>query len=413
MKYTIIASAIAIILTTGYVVMENTNTNMSTESESVVTQSQYQPIRKQTDGFSSWGKNHNFTATPTRQMAGQSESVYAPKLPDQLVQDDSQYIAKPIKLPLENLPKYIPGVEYTPTGDGYGVPDNVPSTNFNFAFGGSSVGETNSAASTSTTVVGKNGINYYNGPVITSSANVYFIWYGNWTNNTATTILPNFVKNISGSSYMNIASSYTDSNGKKGTSIVNYINSTSVGYTKGKDGKGNPLGLGVVDVAGVVNAVIKAGTLPKDTNGVYVVMTSADVPGTDGFCNNFCGYHNSYTYSPTFNYKFIFSGNTDRCSLACGVVKTTGVNTPNGNSGADGMINILAHELIEYVTDPQFNGWHTSKGDEVGDLCSWNFGPEYKTKSGAAANVHLGTSDYMIQQEWLNANGGKCVMSYN
>ena len=35
-----------------------------------------------------------------------------------------------------------------------------------------------------------NGIEYHGGPVMLSSHNVYFIWYGNWSGNTATTILP-------------------------------------------------------------------------------------------------------------------------------------------------------------------------------------------------------------------------------
>jgi len=64
------------------------------------------------------------------------------------------------------------------------------------------------------------------------------------------------------------------------------------------------------------------------------------------------------------------------------------------------------------VTDPNFDGWHTSKGEENGDLCAWTFGPAYKTKSGAAADIKLGNRDFMLQQEWLNADGGKCVISY-
>ena len=32
------------------------------------------------------------------------------------------------------------------------------------------------------TVVTGNGINYHNGPIMPGTANVYFIWYGNWTN---------------------------------------------------------------------------------------------------------------------------------------------------------------------------------------------------------------------------------------
>ena len=54
------------------------------------------------------------------------------------------------------------------------------------------------------------GINYHDGPVMESTHNVYFIWYGNWSGNTATTILPQFMSNLNGSSYLNTNGSYFD-----------------------------------------------------------------------------------------------------------------------------------------------------------------------------------------------------------
>ena len=393
MKYTLIALAVTSVLVTGYLM---TGDQPEQTKQVTITPA---TVSKPINAFSNW--SHSGGVTPTRQMARQSERVYAPQLPDtplKLTEVKSEYIGTPIQAPIEDAPVYIPGVEYVPTGMGYGVPASSVSDASNTKFN---------------VVQGKNGINYYGGPLVTNGMNVYLIWYGDWSKNTATTILPDFVKGLNGSSYMNIASSYTDLNGKKSSSIVNYISSTNVGYTKGKDKKGNPNGLNVVDVAGVITNTVKSGTLPKDPNGVYVVMSSADVPGNDGFCQRFCGYHNSYAISPVFAYKFIFVGNTDQCSSACGVITNAGANTPNGNSGADGMASILAHEFLELATDPNFDGWHTSNGSEVGDLCSWNFGSSYKTKSGAAANVKLGNRDFMIQQEWVNAYGGKCAMSYN
>ena len=43
-----------------------------------------------------------------------------------------------------------------------------------------------------------NGISYHGGPVFTSAANVYLIWYGNWSGDTATTILPKLVTGLVG-----------------------------------------------------------------------------------------------------------------------------------------------------------------------------------------------------------------------
>jgi hypothetical protein len=339
--------------------------------------------------------------TPIREITGQLETKYSPKSLDQTpipTKVEPRFIGTPIQQDLPDIPKYIPGVEYIPTGAGYGVQATTVEGD---------------ATTKNTVVVGKNGINYYGGPLITSGANIYLVWYGDWSQNTATTIVPDFVKALNGSAYINITSTYSDSKGNRPSTIVNYINSTSVGYTKGKDKKGIPNGLGSLDIAGVVNGVLKSGTLPKDPNGVYVVLTSADVPGTDGFCNRFCAYHNSYSSSPSLSFRYIFVGNPDRCPAACGVVKHVGNDTPNGNSGADGIANLISHEIEEFITDPNYDGWHTSNGSEVGDLCSWSFGSPYKTKSGASANIKLGSKDYMIQEEWINVDGGKCVMGYN
>ncbi len=40
------------------------------------------------------------------------------------------------------------------------------------------------------------------------------------------------------------------------------------------------------------------------------------------------------------------------------------------------------------------------------------FGSTYTTGSGAKANLHLGTNDYLVQQNWVNAGAGYCSMSY-
>ena len=84
---------------------------------------------------------------------------------------------------------------------------------------------------------------------------------------------------------------------------------------------------------------------------------------------------------------------------------------PNGNAGADGMASIIAHELEEAVTDPDLNAWYDRRGAENGDKCAWTFGTTY-TENGAHANMRLGSRDYLIQQNWVNASGGYCAKSY-
>lgn len=50
---------------------------------------------------------------------------------------------------------------------------------------------------------------YNGGPILTGRPDVYYIWYGNWTGDSATTLLPDLITNLSGTTYMNIATSYS------------------------------------------------------------------------------------------------------------------------------------------------------------------------------------------------------------
>jgi hypothetical protein len=57
-----------------------------------------------------------------------------------------------------------------------------------------------------------NGITYHGGPLIGTVGQppvyVYFIWYGNWSGNSATTIITDLVNSIGGSPYYNINTTY-------------------------------------------------------------------------------------------------------------------------------------------------------------------------------------------------------------
>jgi hypothetical protein len=79
--------------------------------------------------------------------------------------------------------------------------------------------------------------------------------------------------------------------------------------------------------------------------------------------------------------------------------------------GADGAASIWAHENEEAATDPDLNAWYDSRGEENADKCAWTFGTTYNNGTGVA-NVNFGGKDYLIQRNWVNANGGLCAMSF-
>ena len=102
--------------------------------------------------------------------------------------------------------------------------------------------------------------------------------------------------------------------------------------------------------------------------------------------------------------KYSFVGNSDRCPSGC----EWQTNSPNGDSGADGMASVMAHEAEETVTDPDLNAWYDSSGAENADKCAWKFGPTSTTGTGALFNQTLAGKNWLIQMNWENARGGGC-----
>ena len=245
-----------------------------------------------------------------------------------------------------------------------------------------------------------NGINYHGGPLILGPTHVYYIWYGNWSGNSATTILTDLAGNIGGSSYFNINTTYYDGAKNHVSNAVTYAGSTTDNYSHGTS-------LSDANIQTIVGNAIGNAKLPKDTNGVYFVLTSSDVTASSGFCTQYCGWHTHGSIAGS-DIKYSFVGNPDRCPSACAAQTVA----PNGNAGADGMASVIAHELEEAVTDPDLNAWYDRRGYENADKCAWTFGTTYTASNGSQANMKLGARDYLIQRNWVNASGGYCALSY-
>jgi hypothetical protein len=242
-------------------------------------------------------------------------------------------------------------------------------------------------------------MNYHGGPVLVNGVNVYYVWYGNWSGNTATAILMDLAGSIGGSPYFNINTTYFNASNTPVKNQVTYSGSTTDNYSQGTS-------LSDGQIQAVVSSAITSGRLPKDTSGVYFVLTSADVTASSGFCTQYCGWHTRGTISGS-DIKYSFVGNPDRCPTSC-AAQTKG---PNGNAGADGMASIIAHELEEATTDPDLNAWYDFRGYENADKCAWTFGTTGTASNGSKYNVTLGSRQYLIQQNWVNSGGGYCAMS--
>jgi hypothetical protein len=266
-----------------------------------------------------------------------------------------------------------------------------------------------------------NGINYNGGPVM-HPVNLYYILYGNWSglDSTGPAILQTWGQNIAPSPYFNINSTYGDSTGNVPNLVTfegTYIDAGSLGNSLDDNGiaklTSNAINHGFAGTPNTPGVV--------DPNGLYMVLTAPGVQETTGFLTSYCGWHwtgsfvngavqAGYLYSGYPATKFAFIGNAAGPSFFSCAVQST---SPNGDAGADAMISVMAHELSEAVSDPQLDGWYASNGEENGDLCAWNFGTTSTLANGARYNVTLNGGRYLMQQIWLNAQGGKCALSYS
>ncbi|CAO3686127.1 unnamed protein product [Umbelopsis ramanniana] len=243
-------------------------------------------------------------------------------------------------------------------------------------------------------------ITYHGGPILSGTIKVYPIFYGTWTA-AQKTIVNTFIGGVSSTTWWNIEKTYHDNSGNSVTGPVTLGTAYADNYSQGKSLSDN-------SIETIVSHAISAGGLPVDTNGIYAVLTAGDVTETSGFCSQYCGWHTDGTISGK-DLKYLFAGLATACPSGCIAPENQSV-SPNGDVAVDGMISVLAHEIVEAASDPDLNAWYDASGQENADKCAWTFGTTKTASNGAAYNVVAGGKDYLIQQNW-NAATQACALS--
>jgi hypothetical protein len=84
-------------------------------------------------------------------------------------------------------------------------------------------------------------------------------------------------------------------------------------------------------------------------------------------------------------------------------------NDPQGNPEAESAADVVAHEAVEAITDPEGAGWMDPNGFEVADKCE--NGPQIGTPlgfapNGAPYNQVINGNHYLLQGMWSNVTQG-------
>ncbi len=253
-----------------------------------------------------------------------------------------------------------------------------------------------------------NGIYYHGGPVILAQkvAAIYWssrtIYAGGPAPGTTGpgsadgSLIGYFLNNLGGSPYYDINTTYTDG---EGVPIEN-----SVTYTEFWAANDNvPLPLEPVTDLQMQNQIIEgftSGELSYDPNTLYVVFTDTLVT-----LGGACAFHGNFGWNGN-DVKFAGLPH-DIDFFNCNALN----GSPNDDPAADAEVNTLAHETEETNTDEDLSAWYDNAGNENADKCEWDFGATYTSANGSTANMQIGTKDFLVQQNWINANGGGCRLS--
>ena len=268
------------------------------------------------------------------------------------------------------------------------------------------LGGTASAQAGNRTLKNTSRIAYHDGPVMTGSMNVYFIWYGCWTcpgSNYSDTeyLLVGFVGSLGGSAYARILTTYPEP--PSGTAPSGGIAYSGAAYDAAYS---HGAALTMTDVEDVIGDMILGSQLPFDQRGLYIVLASPDV-ALPGLEVRTCHYHGQaevagarVTYGALNNPRRLIPG-------MCGPMASD-AQSPNDNWVADTFVSMLAHEINGIVTNPTGLGWYDRYGLEAPDKCAGTYGPTYTTANGARANLNFGGHDYLIPQNWVNVGRGYC-----
>jgi hypothetical protein len=223
----------------------------------------------------------------------------------------------------------------------------------------------------------------HGGPVIAGS-HLYAIWWGPTNDFPADekTGMTSFLTNVGSSSYLQIAAQYM----RGATLTASY--STSYTDTSAPTNKPSPTGL-----ASEIQNVLNASNATADPNGVYFVFTSNLPKGA-----SFCAWHTGATVNNVAIAEAYIPNVAGIAGCATGTIPST-----NPYSAATQAVgDSTAHELMEAISDKAPGGsttaWTDNGGEEMADKCEFKY----------SSPVSLGTTQWVIQEEWSNAVSG-CV----
>jgi Nidogen-like/Bacterial Ig-like domain (group 3)/Carboxypeptidase regulatory-like domain len=255
---------------------------------------------------------------------------------------------------------------------------------------------------------------YGSGPVMQRTTTYLILWEppGSTLSQTAALLEEQFLKDLGGPDY-GILGQYYQSDGNGGQQHISPLThfGGDVVYTNPYPHKGTQADpITDADIQAEVRQVINDENTHWDPPGLttlYEVVLGENIEFCDGSgdCTfakpgqeTLCAYHGSFDVNGT---SVVYANNGNQANRAC----ASGLASPNNEPNADADVSIMSHETFEAITDPLLAAWRTpsgaphAAGQEIGDLCSFQYGAVASDGTNLTMNGH----EYQVQEEWSNS----------
>jgi hypothetical protein len=268
------------------------------------------------------------------------------------------------------------------------------------------------------------GISYHGGTVLQGGINVVAVYWGSTpvynggpsagTSNSAgnsgdASVVGQFLRDIDGSAYYNINSTYKNA---AGTALVNAVKYTGY-WANSQSVPTNGQNVSDANMIAMLQSGFNSGALKYDANTLYAVFTAGTVNLGGGAGTQYCAYHtNANVVVGGVSKRIYYAAMPYNAGWPSGC--TSGLASPNNDVAADAEVNTLIHEIEETQTDAMGNAWYDNRGYENADKCAWQWGTTFTTTNGGKANItpKSGGRSYLVQMNWINANSGGCRISW-
>ena len=173
-----------------------------------------------------------------------------------------------------------------------------------------------------------------------------------------------------------------------------------------------------------IDSVVSANQLPRGAGPIYFLVTPPGLASCASATYGDSCYDNTHGYCAYHSDFDLGHGETIYANMPFADVNgcRTGPSPPDhpNNNSADDLVNVLSHEQIEAMTDPEgatpgtLGAWYhdassptdLTAGYEIADLCASDYGASLGSTTWGPYNQSIGSGQYELQTEWSNAENG-------